>query len=129
MLKKTFKQDEIICRENLSGDEMYIIKSGSVRVFKTINAEEIGLAVLKKNDFFGELCLLLGGVRSATVKTLEKTELLVIKKDSFIKSLQENPDFQDRFIKTLAKRLLEAHGVISNKEGEIKSLEIMYGVK
>ena len=105
---------------------MFVIQSGKVRVFKTINEERIEVAVMGREDFFGEMCLLLGEPRSATVEAMEDTTLLKLTKESFRKTFTSRPEIAERIVTRLAKRLLHANSIISNLEGEKRSLEIIY---
>ncbi|MBN2535999.1 MAG: cyclic nucleotide-binding domain-containing protein [Spirochaetales bacterium] len=126
MKKSLFKKGEIICVEGSPGDEMYVILNGTARVFKTINAEKVYLSTLKRNDFLGELCLLLHQPRTASVEAIEDTEVMVIHKKEFEDKVQQNPKFAIRMLTVMAKRLIEAHQVISKLEGTKRSMEIMY---
>jgi CRP-like cAMP-binding protein len=96
MKKRVFKKGEIICREASPGDEMYVILKGSAKVFKTINSEKVYLSTLKRNDFLGELCLLLHQPRTASVEAAEDTEVIVIHKKEFLDKVQKNPKFAVR---------------------------------
>ena len=126
MQKRSFKKGDIICREGSAGREMYVIVKGVVKVFKTVNAEKIYLSTLKRNDFLGELCLLLNQPRTASVEAAEDTEVIVIHQKEFIGKIQKNPNFAVRMLTVMAKRLIEAHQIISKLEGTKRSLEIMY---
>jgi len=127
--KRKVKKGQVICRDNTRGEEMYIILSGQVWVYKTINEERISLATMSKNDFFGELCLLLGGPRTATVEASEDVELLVINKETLLKNIQEDPQLALRMLIRLAKRLEKSNNLITSLEGEVSSLKIIYAVK
>ncbi len=129
METKKIKSGSIICQENAEGKEMYVIQSGKVKVYKTINSKKIELVNLKENDFFGEMCLLLGGPRTATVEALENTEVIVLNKENFIKKIQTDIKFADKILLTMARRVKGLHSIITNLEGEKKSLEIIYGTK
>lgn len=126
MKKSVFKKGDIICGEGSPGDKMYVILKGTAKVFKTINAEKIYLSTLKRNDFLGELCLLLNQPRTASVEAAEDTEVIVIHKKEFLDKVQKNPKFAVRMLTVMAKRLIEAHQVISKLEGTKRSMEIMY---
>ncbi len=128
MEKKKFLKGDFICLENSPGTEMFVILSGKVEVYKTINSEKIALNVLKPGDFCGEMSLLLNSDRTASLVVLEDTEALILHKEGLLRKIQEDPGFAFDMISRLAKRLKDAQGVISNIEGEKKSLEIMFGV-
>ena len=126
METKNFNELDIIFSEGSDGVEMYRILTGKVKIYKTINQEKVYLGELSENEFFGELQILLGLPRSATVQAVESTELQVITKETFVKNIQKNPEFALKMVVLMAKRLKEAHGVISKLEGEKRSFEIMY---
>lgn len=129
MKKEKYSKGDLICRENTPGETMYVILSGKVRIFMTIDAEKIELNILGSGDFCGEMCLLLKGVRTASMEALEDTEVLILNKESLLKKIQKDRQFALRMITTMAKRLKDAQGVISGLEGAKRSLEIMYGYK
>ena len=126
MEKQTIKKGEKVFFEGAQGKSMYLILTGQVMIYKTIDAEKVELATLSKNTFFGEMSLLLGSHRSASVEAIEDTELMVITKESLLQKIQHDPDFALRVITTMAKRLTDCHDVISRLEGEKRSFEIMY---
>lgn len=75
----------IILKEGEIGASLYAILQGSVRVTKGIRGELEHLATLVKGDCFGEMALLEGSIRTATVTTLEETTLLEFQmKDMFL---------------------------------------------
>ena len=55
-----YSKGEIIFHEGDLGNEMYVIQSGKVRIFKNISGIDQTLAVLEKGDFFGEMAVLEG---------------------------------------------------------------------
>ncbi len=128
MEKKKFLKGDFICRENSPGTEMFVILSGKVEVYKTINSEKIALNVLKPGDFCGEMSLLLNSDRTASLVVLEDTEVQILQKENLLRKIQEDPGFAFDMISRFAKRLKDAQGVISKIQGEKRSLEIMFGV-
>ena len=93
MEKKKFLKGDFICRENSPGSDMYVIQSGKVGVYKTINGEKIALGVLNPGDFCGEMSLLLKSNRTASLLVLEDTEVMVLHKEAFLRKVQEDPKF------------------------------------
>ncbi len=80
----SFAADEIIIREGDPSGPMYIIKSGHCRVYrKKKNGTVINLAYLRAGEFFGELSLLQGAPRSATIQATSDTKLLSLAPDDF----------------------------------------------
>ncbi|MEB3192511.1 MAG: cyclic nucleotide-binding domain-containing protein [Snowella sp.] len=122
---RKLKVGEILFREGDLGDAFYIVLSGSVEIF----TEKLGktLAKLEAGSFFGELALMLGTLRTATVKSLEDTVLFGISHHHFEQLLQANPDFQLALIKELSqhqeelmqrKQELAERGLLSQEEDD-----------
>ena len=76
----TFLADDTIIGEGDKGDALYLIKKGSVSVTKKSQGVDTFLQELKEGDFFGELALLDGSVRTATVRA--KTTVVTIRLNS-----------------------------------------------
>lgn len=124
--RKRLKASQILFHENDPGDAFYIILSGSVEVFvKKINKY---LTTLEVGKFFGELSLMLGIPRTATVRAIEDTILFSINKTNFQKLLQEYPDLYDVIVQELSQhqaelkqrqRQLQDMGLLEKDEAEI----------
>lgn len=84
---RTVPAGTTIIRKGDRGDAMYLIASGSVNV-----DSPIGKARLREGDFFGEMALLSGEPRSATVTAARVTDLLVLEVDDFHRLLNRRPD-------------------------------------
>ncbi len=85
-------EGEVIIREGEVGDTLYIIKSGEVEVSKRgETGERIVLARLKEGDFFGEVALITGKPRTATVTALRPTRLMRLSKADFDAAASEAP--------------------------------------
>ena len=127
MKAKKFKKDAVIVKEESTGEDMYVVLSGKVSAFKTINAEQIELGTLGPGDFFGEMSLFLSERRSATVKAVENCEIRILDKAEFIESMKQDPEYFLRIFTAVLKRLKHSHEVISRLKGEKDSLQLMYG--
>jgi hypothetical protein len=73
----TFERGDVILREGQPGDSLYMLTSGMVRAFrKAPGGEQERVADLQEGAFFGEVSILSGGPRTATVAALTRCELL-----------------------------------------------------
>lgn len=104
-----YKTGEIIFREGDIGEKMYIIKSGRVEVVKKIHDEEIVLATLNPNSFFGEMALFGDKHRTATVRAIEDSEMISINKRILDVQLLRVPDWFVAIMRTLVLRLKETN--------------------
>jgi len=101
-----FASGEVIVHQGDTGNSLYIITSGLVKVTrreKTGASRE--LARLKTGDYFGEMSLLAGQPRSADIIVVTDTSTLVLYKDDLDEILQEYPTIAVHFSKVLSKRL------------------------
>ena len=103
---QVFSKDKIIIHQGDQADSFYQIISGSARVFRVSEDDvNVTLNTLEPGDSFGEMALLTGEPRSASVKTQEPCGLLVISKQAFDKLAAENPEFSLALSKILSNRL------------------------
>ena len=102
------RKGEVIVQEGDHGEELYIIGAGSVDVVIGNNTTaQTSLAVLQKNDFFGEMCVIEPSLRSATVIARETTLLYALKSSSLNKVYQVWPDQQSAIMANLSRVLAE----------------------
>ena len=102
-------------------DSFYIINSGSVRVVRKCNAGlETELRKLGPSDSFGEMALLTGDCRFASVETLENTHLLVISRERFIQMLKDNPNISTFFLKQFSNWIIQTDSIIERSEEELR---------
>lgn len=103
---KAFAKNTVVIHENDSADSLYIIESGRVKVYcSEKNGKEFIMNTQGPGDYFGELALLDDSVRSASVRTVEKSSFCVIYKDEFNKVLDEHPNIARQLIRNLAQRV------------------------
>jgi CRP/FNR family transcriptional regulator, cyclic AMP receptor protein len=106
MKTKYFKKGEEIIKEGMLSDCAYIIDAGQVEVSKLRpNGEKQIIGVLNENDIFGEMGLIDGFPRSATVVALEDCTISIMTQEGFNSLAQHNPEALMPILKVLAKRL------------------------
>jgi CRP/FNR family transcriptional regulator/CRP/FNR family cyclic AMP-dependent transcriptional regulator len=117
---KSYDKDEVILRQDDTENHfLFLIASGQVKVFISgIEGTEVILAILNKGEFFGEMSLIDGEPRSASVKAVQKSDLLVIQRDDFLNELKKN----SRLAMTL---LIEMSQRIRKTDQNLANLELM----
>jgi cAMP-dependent protein kinase regulator len=115
-----------VLQEGASGDSLYIVKKGEVEVFtSTPQGAKVSLGRLKEGDFFGEISLLTGRPRTASVKVLQPAELVHLTKRDFDEVTVGHPEVRRILEESLHLRLgdkLQALGVFRDspaKEGMV----------
>ena len=116
VIVKNFNRDETVV---LEGDDsvqaLYLIATGSVQVYMTgIDGRETILSFLERGDFFGEMSLIDGEPRSASVRTVTDATLLVIHRESFLSLLRKSPEIAMALMSELCKRLRKANKQIGS---------------
>jgi len=97
--------DQLVIREGDFGRSTYIILDGRVRVFtKDSEGKEIQLATLGANQFFGEIALLTGKLRSSSVETAEESLLSEISYNKMRRLMIQYPQAKDLMQAYLKKR-------------------------
>jgi CRP/FNR family cyclic AMP-dependent transcriptional regulator len=102
---KTFPKNTLVINEgDRTTDSVYVIRSGRVKVFLcSADGKELDLDILELGDYFGEMEFD-SGPRSASVVTMERSELAIIRQSEFRKFVTENPAFAMQFILKLTSR-------------------------
>ncbi|MBD3345604.1 MAG: cyclic nucleotide-binding domain-containing protein [Chitinivibrionales bacterium] len=90
---KICKTDTILFHENDHSRELYIIQSGRLKVFRMICGKVVELAVLEKGAVLGEMALIDGKPRSASVKAIEDSTVVVIDAETFHKKIAGVPSW------------------------------------
>ena len=102
----TFKKGDGIIEEGTLGDCAYIVEQGSVEVSKlTLHGEKQVLGVLEESEIFGEMGLIDGLPRSATVTALEDCVMSVCSQQTFNNLADHNPESLIPIFKVLVGRL------------------------
>ena len=115
---KNFTKGTILCREVDAGHEMFIIQKGKVQVRKRVGKTERVLAELSEGEFFGEMALLLGMDRSATVEVVEDSKVLVVGPDTFESLLKNSPEIAMKMLRKMALRLRALDDKLETAFGE-----------
>jgi CRP/FNR family transcriptional regulator, cyclic AMP receptor protein len=97
---------EVIVQAGDRGNSMYLILEGRARV--------IGKSrVLRPGDFFGEMALIDGGPRSATIIATSQVRVMMVQRRAFLKLLKQNPQVGLAIMETLAERVRRLERAVS----------------
>ena len=117
-LRKKYKKGNIVVLEKEMGAALFVIISGKVKIVRTDeDGREVILSIFGPGEFFGEMSLLDGLARSASVVALTKAELFMIHRRDFLKLLNEHPQVAISLLGELTTRLRKA-------DTQIKSLSL-----
>jgi CRP/FNR family transcriptional regulator, cyclic AMP receptor protein len=117
-VRQKYKKGNVVVIEQESGAALFIIVSGKVKIVRMDeDGREVILSIFGPGEFFGEMSLLDGMARSASVIATEKSELLMIHRRDFLELLHEFPSVAISLLAELAMRLRKA-------DMQIKSLSL-----
>jgi CRP/FNR family cyclic AMP-dependent transcriptional regulator len=105
--RRRVRARETVVQQSEPGNELFVLVSGHLKVISTDpEGRDAGLNVMGPGEVFGEVALLDGGPRSATIVALgEPCELLVIRREHWLRFLKESPDTAVQLLGVLAGRL------------------------
>jgi predicted acylesterase/phospholipase RssA/CRP-like cAMP-binding protein len=96
---------DVVCCEGERGDSMYVISSGLVQVVRGEGEKRQVIAECGRDETIGEIALLTGEPRSATLIAVRDTELFRISKETFDRLVERRPHLMLAFTRTIAQRL------------------------
>ncbi len=118
MVTKRYRKHNLIFFEDDLGQNLFIIKRGRVKISRIDESGgEVIFAILGEGEFFGELSIIDGQTRSATVTSLEDVELLVLRRGDFLDLLTQYPQISIALLREIASR-------IRKSDTQIKSLSL-----
>lgn len=129
---RSYKAGEVVFEEDSEGDDLYIVHRGSVEVLiwaraPTGESRQTTINTIWEGRSFGEMVLIGGGTRSATIRCAEDCLLLVVNRFDFDRLCERNPRIGYRVMRNIAEDLvyklrsssLLLRGQVKWKEGEL----------
>ncbi|WP_417796562.1 cyclic nucleotide-binding domain-containing protein [Terasakiella pusilla] len=125
--RRRVRKGRRIFNEGEAGDFAYIVETGMIGIYKTIQGSEVEITTLNPGEIFGEIAVLDGQERLASAIALEDSTLIVVAPEV----LENRINGADKFVKTLLSifmtNLRETHDTYRNPahsfDGHIKSIE------
>lgn len=108
--QERFKAGTVIFAKEEVGNHFFIVSSGRIKIFTSASGKRTKtLAYLMPGDFFGEMALLGGKLRSASAMAVEDSSLIVINKHNFRRLITTDSHFTMRLLSALSERLRHAN--------------------
>ncbi|WP_127588811.1 Crp/Fnr family transcriptional regulator [Paenibacillus koleovorans] len=109
-MERKYKKNAIIFFEGDSGDDLFLIKSGTIKIYRIDNTKQITLALFRAGDFFGEMSLVQRGfTRSANAETLEPSVLYTLNRATFYECMEKAPSLCMKLLEVTMNRLRKAN--------------------
>jgi len=112
VVERHYKKGETIVKEDEQAVAFFMVIKGKVEVVRGSGAKKRKLNELGPGGVFGEMALLDGGPRVATVRALEDTDCLVLSRWDFVAELRTNPQIAVAMLPVLSRRLREVEAML-----------------
>ncbi len=116
-----YRHDELVFAQGDAGDSLYIIARGRIELLIGIGDEALPIATLEQGAFFGEMALLTGELRSATARTLEPCDLVVLAKADLDPLFRRRPEVPLAISRIIADRKARTRSERERLEHELES--------
>lgn len=110
---RTFAAGDHIFQEGDEGSDLFLVHSGTVKIYKVIGDRELTLSVLHEDDFFGEVAALLGEYRTASAVAMTEVTLIAFPTNLIEKVITSQTEVAVRLLKLMARRLKAADELIA----------------
>jgi len=121
----TVRAGQPVLTEGDDGTDIYVIRSGSMIVEKNVGGKPVFLSYLPAGSYVGEMALIAGGKRSATVKAAIKSEVIRLSGDAFGRLLAAKPKLLEKARRDMAKRQ-EVNAFIESRKDSFSGVVDMY---
>ena len=103
LFPKDLEKHGLVCKEGQHGSFLSFVANGVLEVIKTLDGKEVTIASLKQGDTLGEMALIDGLTRSATVRASQPSTILILRRDDFNSLLEKHPDIGIKILKGITR--------------------------
>ena len=122
-----FDDGEVLFKAGDAADSAYVIMEGTVEIVAETEAGDVVEGRLGKNQLFGELAVLTGEPRSATIRASGGLVALRITEEMFLKLLAENPEVALDVMRQLSNKLVASHRQFVEIQSKLQESEARTG--
>jgi CRP/FNR family transcriptional regulator, cyclic AMP receptor protein len=106
---KTYKKGSHLFHENDHSRELYIVQSGTIKVYRIVGGHEIELALFSKGAVLGEMALIDGKQRSASARAEVDSSVIIIDGDTFLDKTKGAPPWFMSIIRMVSQKIRDAN--------------------
>ncbi len=114
-LTRTLEPREILVRKGDQGNQLFAILEGSLKATTpSAHGKEVTFSVMGPGEVCGEIALLDGQPRSATIEAIEPSRLIAIQRDDFLVFMDAHPETAMKLLAVLAYRVRKVSGLVED---------------
>ena len=127
---KSFKENDVLCREGEKSDKLFLIREGRVKICKiTKEGKEQIVYVLSKGDFFGENNLFTSdNISNFSAYAITDAKVCILKKENLEGILLKNPEISLKIIQEMANRINSAENLaqtLATRDVEVRLATVL----
>ena len=100
---KELSMGGLVCKEGQHASFLCFVTSGKLDVIKNLDGKDVSIATIDEGGTLGEMALIDGMTRSATVRALALTNILILRRDDFNTLLDKHPEVGIKILKGIAR--------------------------
>ncbi|MDX2506127.1 MAG: cyclic nucleotide-binding domain-containing protein [Gammaproteobacteria bacterium] len=105
LFPKDLAMGGLVCKEGQHGSFLSFVTTGKLEIAKTLDGKEVIIATIDEGDTLGEMALIDGLTRSATVRACRPSTILILRRDDFNTLLEKHPEVGIKILKGIARLL------------------------
>jgi CRP-like cAMP-binding protein len=106
---------EELCHKGDPGSQVYLISKGRLKAMTTsAEGDDVVFSIMAPGEVCGELALLSGGRRTATITAIDESELIVLDRREFLPFLKARPEVAIKLLEVLAERQLRLSELVED---------------
>lgn len=121
--RRSVAKDQVLINEGDFGHQAYLIQSGEMKVYLTKDGEEVEVARLGAGQIVGEMALVFDGPRTASVKAVMDSNLIVISRMMFEDKLKDSDPTIRAILLMLSRRILDGNNTLLKNRGDVQDLK------
>lgn len=105
LFPKELSAGGLVCKEGQHGSFLSFVTRGKLEIVKTMDGKEVVISTIEEGDTLGEMALIDGLTRSATVRACQPSSILILRRDDFNTLLAKHPEVGIKILKGIARLL------------------------
>jgi CRP/FNR family cyclic AMP-dependent transcriptional regulator len=106
MTFRSYRDKEVVFSQGDPADSVFYIESGTVKLTAVSTRKKAIIAILRPSNFLGEGCLAGQAVRICTARSIGQSDIIRLRKESVIRTLERDPQFASLFARYLLSRII-----------------------